>query len=59
MVELLEGAGKYRQMLGALLVERENGVQCQVGSGFSDEDLEISRSADFQFALVTTTGVSR
>ncbi len=33
-----EGTGKYKGMLGGLIVTRENGVEVRVGSGFSDAE---------------------
>lgn len=33
----LPGKGKYQGMLGAILVENEEGVQFKIGSGFSDQ----------------------
>lgn len=38
VIDFNEGKGKYEGMLGGLVVEQENGVTCEVGSGFSDED---------------------
>ena len=36
VIGLFEGEGKYAGMLGGVYVQRENGKQCAVGSGFSD-----------------------
>lgn len=33
----IEGKGKFKGMLGAMLMEKDNGVQFKLGSGFSDE----------------------
>lgn len=37
VVAWLPGQGKYQGMLGALLVERDDGVRFRLGSGFSDQ----------------------
>lgn len=37
IVDIIEGTGKYVGMMGALVVRLETGVQCKVGTGFSDE----------------------
>lgn len=34
---MIEGEGKYVGMLGALVVRQENGVSCEVGTGFTDQ----------------------
>ncbi len=41
VIEILEGKGKYRGMMGALLVEDANGVRFKIGSGFTDEQRKI------------------
>lgn len=37
VVAHLQGKGKYEGMLGALLVERDDGLRFRVGTGFTDE----------------------
>lgn len=38
VIEIIEGKGKYRGKMGALLVELENGVRFKIGTGFSDQE---------------------
>lgn len=38
VIELIEGKGKYKGMLGACIVRTEAGATCEVGSGFTDEE---------------------
>lgn len=38
VIEILPGKGKYKGMLGALLVENSNGLRFRVGSGFTDAE---------------------
>ena len=38
VIDILPGKGKYQGMLGALLVENNEGVQFKVGSGFTDAE---------------------
>jgi DNA ligase-1 len=37
VISYVEGVGKYRGMLGALLVENDDKIRFKIGSGFSDE----------------------
>lgn len=37
VISYVEGVGKYREMLGALLVENDDKIRFKIGSGFSDE----------------------
>ncbi len=41
ILEFYEGEGKYKNMVGGFIVQRENGVRVRVGSGLSD-DLRLS-----------------
>lgn len=38
VVDMVEGKGKYKGMLGALLVKMPSSVTCEVGTGFNDEE---------------------
>lgn len=38
VIQLIEGKGKYKGMLGAALVKMPSGVTCEVGTGFTDEE---------------------
>ncbi len=38
VIAMKEGKGKLEGSLGCLVVEQENGVSCEVGSGFSEEE---------------------
>ncbi|MES2676727.1 MAG: DNA ligase [Pseudomonadota bacterium] len=37
VLKIIEGKGKYQKMMGALLVENEQGIKFKIGGGFSDE----------------------
>jgi len=37
VIEHIAGKGKFQGMLGAILVENEDGIQFKIGTGFSDE----------------------
>jgi DNA ligase-1 len=37
VLSIIEGKGKYQKMMGALLVENEQGIKFKIGGGFSDE----------------------
>jgi len=41
IVGFYEGEGKYEGMLGGFIIERKNGVNVRVGSGFSDNQRKI------------------
>lgn len=41
VLKMYEGEGKYVGTLGGLTVMQENGVECDVGSGFTDEDRDV------------------
>lgn len=41
VVAHLPGQGKYQGMLGALLVERADGTQFRIGTGFSDVQRQL------------------
>jgi len=59
----LPGRGKYRQMLGALLVETENGKRFRIGSGFSDAERRnpppIGAVITFQYSGITQHGIPK
>ena len=41
VLKVYEGEGKYVGTLGGLTVMQENGIECNVGSGFNDEDRDL------------------
>lgn len=59
----VEGKGKYTNMLGALLVELDNGLQFKIGSGFSDiqrrEPPPIGSTITFKYFGLTAKGIPR
>ncbi|QEQ96116.1 DNA ligase [Neptunomonas concharum] len=63
VIEILEGKGKYRGMMGALLVESANGVRFKVGSGFTDEQRKtppaIGSQITYRYNGLTRNGLPR
>ncbi len=63
VVAHLPGEGKYRGMLGALLVERADGVRFRLGSGFSDAQRaappEIGSMVTYKYYGTTSHGRPR
>jgi DNA ligase-1 len=59
----LEGAGRHRNRLGALLVELEDGTTFQVGTGFSDAEREqppaLGSTIAFRYQERSDRGVPR
>jgi len=59
----LPGKGKYKNMLGSLLVELDNGLQFKIGSGFSDMQRQappsIGTTITFKYYGLTAKGVPR
>jgi DNA ligase-1 len=58
-----EGKGKYTGMMGALVVEWENGRQFKIGTGFSDLDRkappELGTLVTFEYSGFTSKGLPR
>jgi DNA ligase-1 len=68
VVGMYEGEGKYAGMLGGLKLIQENGLECDVGSGFTDDDrnkiwnektLAVGRIAEIKYQDLSTDGVMR
>ena len=68
VIDTYEGRGKYVGMLGGLIVQQENGVTCEVGSGFSDVDRQeiwmnrssvLNRHIEVKYQDLTPDGVMR
>jgi DNA ligase-1 len=63
VVGLVLGHGKYEGMLGALLVQRPDGVRFRLGSGFSDEERRhpppIGTWVTYRYQGLTDNGVPR
>ncbi len=59
----LPGNGKYHNMLGALLVETDNGIQFRIGSGFSDAQRTkpppIGSIVTYQYTGTTKNGLPK
>jgi len=65
---LYEGEGKHAGRMGGLKLIQENGKQCDVGSGFTDEDRDwiwanpdqvIGRTAEIKYQEETPDGILR
>lgn len=63
VIRHLPGEGKYRGMMGSLLVELENGRRFRIGSGFSDAERlsppEPGTTITFKYYGHTVTGLPR
>lgn len=63
VVSHVAGKGKYRGMLGALVVEMANGAQFKIGSGFSDEERKfppkVGSTVTYQHNGFTSKGLPR
>lgn len=59
----LPGKGKYKNMLGSLLVELDSGLQFKIGSGFSDMQRQkpppIGTMITFKYYGLTAKGIPR
>ncbi|HID83191.1 MAG TPA: DNA ligase [Chromatiales bacterium] len=63
VIAYLPGKGKYRNMMGALLVETEEGKRFKIGTGFSDAEREnpppIGSVVTYKYHGLTRKGVPR
>jgi DNA ligase 1 len=63
VVEHVPGMGKHKGRMGALMVELENGIQFNVGTGFSDAERSeppgIGALITFRYQELSNTGVPR
>ena len=63
VIQHLQGKGKYRGKLGALLVEMPDGVQFRIGTGFSDQERQyppvIGAVITYKFFGKTRKGIPR
>lgn len=63
VVAWLPGKGKYKTMMGALLVRLENGTDIKIGTGFSDAQRQnppaIGSRITFKYQGYTSTGLPR
>jgi DNA ligase-1 len=63
VIDHLPGKGKYRGMLGALLVQRPDGVQFRLGTGFTDEQRRhpppIGSWVTYSYHSLTRRGIPR
>ncbi|WP_144207010.1 DNA ligase [Shewanella donghaensis] len=59
----LEGKGKYRGMLGAILVKMPDGIEFKIGTGFTDAQRQappkIGSQITYQYLGLTKNGVPR
>jgi DNA ligase-1 len=63
VIEHIPGKGKYKNMLGSLLVELDSGLQFKIGSGLSDlqrqEPPQINTVITFKYYGLTARGIPR
>jgi DNA ligase-1 len=63
VVGYLPGKGKYTGMLGALLVQRPDGLQFHLGSGFTDQQRsnppQLGARVTYTYRGLTARGVPR
>jgi DNA ligase-1 len=63
VIQHLLGKGKYKNMLGSLLVELDSGLQFRIGSGFSDlqrqNPPQINTIITFKYYGLTARGIPR
>ena len=63
VVDHVPGKGKYKGMLGALLVETESGQRFKLGSGFTDDDRRQPPPqgawVTYRYRDITTSGLPR
>ncbi|MDG1751663.1 MAG: DNA ligase [Thalassotalea sp.] len=63
VIKHLKGKGKYRKMLGSVLVETPSGLQFKIGTGFSDQQRKnpppIGSIITYQYIGKTKRGVPR
>jgi DNA ligase-1 len=59
----IPGKGKYQGMLGALLVERPDGIRFRIGTGFSDRERRqppaIGKQITYKYFGLTAKGIPR
>jgi DNA ligase-1 len=67
-VSVIEGEGKYKGMLGAIMVKQTNGKLCKVGSGFKDDQRKdfwkhpkkiVKMTVEVKYKELTADGVMR
>lgn len=63
VIQHIAGKGKYRGMLGSILVETEEGIQFKIGSGFSDAERQnppaIGSIITYKYFGFTSKGTPR
>ena len=63
VIKHIPGKGKYKNMLGSLLVELDSGLQFKIGSGFSDLQRQappqINTVITFKYYGLTARGIPR
>ena len=68
VVGLYEGEGKHEGRMSGLKLIQENGLACDVGSGFTDEDriviwndpsCAVGRTAEIKFQELSNDGILR
>lgn len=63
VIEHFEGNGKFKGMLGSMLIEIKNGTQFKIGSGFTHEEREnppeIGECITFQYNGYTNNDIPR
>jgi DNA ligase-1 len=63
IIDYENGTGKYKNVMGSLIVKNNRGAVFKVGSGFSDEQRKerviIGRKITFRYAEINKTGAPR
>lgn len=63
VIKQLEGKGKYKGLMGAILVKMENGLQFKIGSGFSDKERQnppaLGDTITYRYRGKTKNGIPR
>jgi len=63
VIKHITGKGKYKTMLGSILVKTKSGIQFKIGSGFTDEQRKhpppIGSTITYKFIGKTQRGVPR
>lgn len=63
VIQYLPGAGKYRGMLGSILVETPDAIRFRIGTGFSDQERKnppaIGSVITYKYFGLTNSGIPR
>jgi len=63
VIQHIEGKGKYKELMGALIVKMSNGLKFKIGTGFSDKERQyppaIGSTVTYQYHGKTKNGIPR